>query len=437
MAFKSLSDMASAVATKNIKSIISVGDLHFPAVRHILLKIESAVQLRRIELNCPQLQGETGELWLRLIENDFPLELKANAYKPKSADRWYKVWSKYKAEHDRSLQASEEQLRAALMGLQKNKEQNTSKIVEGRFLPQDAMRPKKRNAGPKDNTTSVFNFGGGSRTKTLSAAGVMRKARREAKEVRNIQGALSRSVTTPIRVLERQHLKAPPPAMVREARIVAQPAFRTPEAEKREQQVQENRRNATLSAHAQRAAYITDSEDENSDEDEASPPPRKATKKFSAAAAPPPPARAQPAPAASRAKLPAPTRKLPASGGSMFQRKFAPGKGATKASPPKPLRTANTAAAAQAVPAGKKRTNSEANLDAGPSTPTKRPAAGQQQWEPALVSPKLSPPLPTQRSSPQEIRKSLSPDMNSSPHKPVHRKKKPVNIFMKRPVKRS
>ncbi|OAA80627.1 RNA polymerase II transcription factor SIII (Elongin) subunit A [Akanthomyces lecanii RCEF 1005] len=432
MAPKSLSEMASAVATKNIKSIISIGDLHFPAVRHILIKIDSAAQLRRIELNCPQLQGETGELWLRLIEKDFPLELKANGYKPKSEDKWYKVWSKYKAEHDHSLQASEEQLRAAFMGLQKNKEQNTSKIVEGRFLPQDAIRHKKRNTGPKDNTSSVFNFGAGSRTKTLTAAGVMRKARREAKEVRNIQGALSRSVTTPIRVLERQHLKAPPPAMVREARIAAQPAFRTPEAEKREQHIQEmeKRRSATLSAHALRAAYITDSEDENSDEDEA-PPPRKATKKPSA---PPPPARAQPVPAASQAKLSAPARKLPGSGGSMFQRKFAPGKGTAKVSPPKPLRTTNTTvAAAQALPTGKKRTNSEANLDAGPSTPTKRPATGQQ---PALVSPELSP-LTKQRSSSQEIRESLSPNRDSSPPKAVPRKKKTVNIFMKRPVKRT
>ncbi|XWW93039.1 hypothetical protein V2A60_000967 [Cordyceps javanica] len=412
---KSLHEMATAVATKNIESIISVGYLSYSSVRHILIKITDARQLRQIELNCPQLQGETGELWLKLIENDFPMEFKANAYMPKSQDRWFKVWEKYKAKHDRSLQESEEQLRAALMGLRQDKEKNTSKIVEGRFLPSDAMRTKKRPTGPKDNSSSVLTFGGGSRTKTLTGAGVMRKARREAKEVRNIQGSLSRSIVAPIRLLEKQHLKAPPPAMVHEARIAAQPAFRTPEAEQREQRrlELEKKRAEALEEHSQRAAYITDSEDDSGSDRE---PAREPSKR--------PPVTAGDPAALAAAKSAAPGRKASSSGGSMFQRKFGAGKSVMP--PPKPQRvTSITTTSSTPV---KKRTSSEASL-AEPTTPSKRPAI-----QPALLSPSKS--LPKDISPPEDIARSLSPRTSPEPAKVLVRKKKPVNVFMKRPVKR-
>ncbi|KAF1738883.1 Elongin-A [Beauveria bassiana] len=425
MPVKSLYEMATAVAVKNIESIVSIGYLSYASVRHILLKVDNARQLRQIELNCPQLHGETGELWLRLIEKDFPLEFKAKAYMPKSQDKWFKVWEKYKVDHDRSIRESEEQLRAALMGLRQDKEKNTSKIVEGRFLPSDAIRPKKRN-GPKDHTTGVLTFGGGSRTKTLTGAGVMRKARREAREVRNIQGALSRSVVAPIRLLEKQHLKAPPPAMVRERRIAAQPAFRTPETEEREQRLQEleKKRAAALEEHSQRAAYITDSEeDSDMDQEPTYKPPKQRVTPVSATLA-------GPSSASTPGKPTVPGRKVIGSRGSMFQRKFGAGKSVK--SPTKPVRvttttTTTTTASRDMSPTAKKRTTSSAKLDEPAAGPSKRPAT-----EPAQVSPNRV--LPRQPSP--DTARSMS--LKTSPEAPkvLMRKKKPVNVFMKRPVRR-
>lgn len=412
---KSLSEMASAVATKNIKSILSVGYLAYPSVRHILIKIDSAPQLRQIELNCPQLRGETGELWLRLIEKDFPMEFKAKGYMPKSQDKWHRVWEKYKRDHDRSLQESEEQLRNALMGLRQDKEKKTSKIVEGRFLPSDAMRaPKRRNMGPKDTSTSVLAFGGGSRTKTLSGAGVMRKARREAREVRNIQGSLSRTVAQPIRVLEKKHLIAPPPGMVHERRIASQPAYRTPEAEQHEQRMQEleRRRNEALEDHAQRAAFISDSEDDSEEEHHEY---RHKPTIASSSTAGPSSAAAQAASKPVRGVA----RKVVRSGGSMFQRKFGAGKSVK--TPPQPQRITTTTTT-------KKRSSDDADLDE-PASPSVRLSI-----EPALHSPTQKA-LPKERNSPDKIRKSLSPPPPPTP-KVLMRKKKPVNVFMKRPVKR-
>lgn len=403
---KPLFELASAIAIKNIKSVLSIGYLPYKTVRHILSKVDSAPQLRQIELNCPQLQGETGELWLRLIEKDFPMEFKAKGYMPKSDDKWHKVWEKYKRDHDRSLQESEEQLKNALMGLRQDKEKNTSKIVEGRYLPGDAMKVRKRHMGPKDNTASVLNFGGGSRTKTLSGAGVMRKARREAREVRNIQGSLSRSVAAPIRLLERQHLRAPPPAMVHERRIAAQPAYRTPENEQREQMM-EQRRNAALDEHAARAAYITDSEDDSDDDagytykpqKTASSPPKQGGSSSSAA----------------------PARKVVRSGGSMFQRKFGGGGGKPAVSPQK--QTVRVATSKSDLsPATKKRSSSQASL--GESST-------------ALKRNNTEPPAPTKPLLPQAAEGAGSAEETVPAPKPVvMRKKKPASVFMKRPTKR-
>lgn len=388
MAHRSLSEMASAVAFKHIKSILSVGFLSYASVRHILLKVDDARQLRSIELNCPQLQGETGELWIKLIESDFPLEAKAKQLVASGPDTWHEVWEQYKVAHDRSLQESEEKLRAAFMGLQQDKEKKVSKIVEGRFLPSDAKRPKKRL--PKDNTTSVLSFGGGSRTKTLTGAGVMRKARREAKEVRSIQGALSRSIVAPIRVLEKKHLKAPPPAMVQERRIAAQPAFRTPEAEKQREQLQQRTllpapAFASGSGSSSGAAFASGSG-------------------------------SAPAPATHPA---ASARKL-----SMFQRKFAggKGKGIAKSSPPKPL-TINTTTTAAMMK----------SIESRSGTPSPSAAMdGRHQQRPSTPTMPASP-LPESPNTREEIAKSLSPPVPVLPP----RKKKPVNIFMKRPVRRT
>lgn len=434
MAPKPLFDMASAVATKNIKSVLSIGYLPYQTVRHILIRVDSAPQLRQIELNCPQLQGETGELWLKLIEKDFPMELKAKGYKPKDEDKWHRVWEKYKRDHDRSIQESEEQLRSALLGLREDKAKNTSKIVEGRFLPSDAMRPKKR-LGPKDNSTSVLSFGSGSRTKMLTGAGVMRKARREAREVRHIQGALSRTTTAPIRVLEKRHLpSAPPKAMLQEQRIAAQPVYRTPEVEQREQREQQMRSQA-LDEHTQRAAFISDSEEDSEDDArvyqpaKASMAPRSSKPSTTSRSPRPadfsPPARAGPS-AASPARKP-----------SMFQRKF--GSGAGKPLAPTPATRIITSTSNKVRPSTppdvssvpKKRTSSQANLG-------ERAGTGKRSvQERAPVSPNVS---KVSASSPKETADKLSgpssPESVSTSAMPM-RKKKAVNIFMKkRPVKR-
>ncbi|KAK3191548.1 hypothetical protein K4F52_002363 [Lecanicillium sp. MT-2017a] len=424
MAPKSLVDLATAVCIKNIKGLESVGDyLPYESVRHILIKVETAYQLRQIELNSPQIQGATGEIWLRLIERDFPLEYKAKGYKPQNQSKWYRVWEKYKKDHDRSLQESEEKLRNALAGLKQDKEKNTSKIVDGGHLPR---RPKPRRRGPKDNTTSVLTFGGGSRTKTVNGASVMRKVRREVKEIRNIQGSLSQSIRPPsMRTSQQQpRLSKAPSSMVDEKRIAAQPAYRPPQKEPSPTAV------TALEEFQERAAYITDSGSDSEPEDsepEERPPSRSRRR------ASPPPVDAKPPVAAKPAVVAKPAVRP---SGSMMQRKFGGRVGAapkpTVKSEKQPVRTAP--ATASSVSSAKKPSTNAVKppapapkpepSNAGPSSPTK-PAKPATQYLPRTQT---SPP-PGDGGSPPPAGPSLPA---TSPGSNLVRKRKPVDIFMRR-----
>ncbi|KND90206.1 Elongin-A [Tolypocladium ophioglossoides CBS 100239] len=250
---KSLLEIATMVCIKNIKGLESVGDyLPYESVRHILLKVDSAYQMRQIELNSPQLQGETGEIWIKIIENDFPLEYKATAYKPQSPDKWYRVWEKYKKEHDLAIEESENKLKNALAGLQEVKEKNTSKIVERKYLPRAGRTGPKRAWGQRDTTSSALTFKAGSRTKTNTGASVMRKVRREVKEIAAIHGQLSRPIRGPTRQTE---VKKAPSAMVNDYRRAANPQYRTT-----------NKAPESLSAveqYEKRATFISDSEEDD------------------------------------------------------------------------------------------------------------------------------------------------------------------------------
>ncbi|KJZ72637.1 hypothetical protein HIM_07996 [Hirsutella minnesotensis 3608] len=271
MPAKSLMELASAACIKNIKSLESVGDyLPYDSVRHILLRVDNAYQLRQVELNSPQLQGETSELWIKLIERDFPLEYKASAYKPQTADKWHKVWEKYKKEHDAALEESERKLMSALAGLRQDKEKNTSKIVKRKFLPRAGRVGSKRPWGQRDPNGSVLTFNSGSRTRTHTGASVMRRVRREVKEIATIHGSLSRPIRGPARM---GSLPKAPPAMINDYQRAAQPQYRTtakapPEAI------------SAVEQYEKRATFISDSEEEEADDDAShDSPPRHAASK--------------------------------------------------------------------------------------------------------------------------------------------------------------
>ena len=261
MPIRSLVDLASAACIKNIRILDSVGDyLPYENVRHILARVENAHQLRRIELNSPQVEGRTGEIWLKLIERDFPLEFKSKAYKPQNPAKWFRVWERYKKDHDRAVEESVKQFQSAFAGLVQDREKNTSKIVEGHLLPTKG-RIKRRRGGSQASDRLAFTSG--SKTKTLNGAGVMRKVRREVKEIKSIHGSLSRSTDAVNKAQGLARVQHAPKGMINEHRIAAQPAALPPM--KASTTAAAPKKSSIVKEFEARATFISDSEDDFDD----------------------------------------------------------------------------------------------------------------------------------------------------------------------------
>ncbi|KAJ4173666.1 hypothetical protein NW754_012663 [Fusarium falciforme] len=385
---KSLMELATLACIKNIRELEGVGYLPYDTVRPILLRIDNAHQLRKIELNSPQVEGETGEIWLKIIEREFPMEVKAKAYKPQNPKSWFRVWKKYKKDHDNALQESEAKLMNALAGLRQDKEKNTSKIVDRRLLPGLAAKiGPRRPWGQRDSSSSTFTFNKGSRTKTKTGAQTMRKIRRETQEISNIHRKLSRPTAASNAITA---LRRAPAAMVNDERRATLPSLiKTPKASEPSE---------AMLAHEQRATFISDSESDQGDdlfdedeEDEPEPVPRK----------------------------PAPKSFAKSSATSLLKKRPGSSSGVLRTS------TAPT-----------KRPGILSNSYKGPKTSTTTSSA------PAPSKPRPEPPMPSQRpprtqSSPPP---SADPGPSSSPPAraplPMPRKRKAVDVFMK-PKKRA
>ena len=231
MPVKSLSELCTRVCIQNIRDVTSLGDLLLDKneyVRQILLKVDSAAQLHEIESNSPQLRGELEEFWRKLIQRDFPSLQKRKNYVPRDNSEWYRVYAKLskqqKAEREEALQA----LKANFADIQKEKDKHVSRILdkkETRLLPKPPRTGRLlgvRKAGSKD-LPSTLSFGAGSRMKMTTGQSVLRRARREAKEIANTRSTLS--TPSGVRPIALGRVQKAPAAMLHEKRIAAQPAI--------------------------------------------------------------------------------------------------------------------------------------------------------------------------------------------------------------------
>ena len=240
------------------------------------MRIDDASQLREIELNSPQLQGQTAECWLRLIRKQFPLEHRNTAYKPADPTKWYRVWEKYKKEHDQALYESEMQLKNAIQGIQQERGKLQSRIVENKYLPREPPKAGsgihgryRQSRGTRSaGGSSKLAFSAGSRTSTATSAGVIRKVKREAREYAHMR-ALSRPI---MRRPLNQHVEAPP-SMLEARRREALPdnvpkePVPEPRLERTKLSAAELERNAALDAWNRRATVVFSDSEEDSGED--------------------------------------------------------------------------------------------------------------------------------------------------------------------------
>ncbi|KAL1893760.1 hypothetical protein Sste5346_006263 [Sporothrix stenoceras] len=224
---RSLKRMALAVALRNIASITDVGEMAFADAKPILTHIENPHQLYLLETNCPQLAAEPDQMaavWGRLLTKKVPgWDTKGFLTDEElQTMSWIDIYTTVKSAIDAEMAAAEDRLRQTLAGFSKAKEDNSTQLVNNRALTRKipGVMTKKRGPGA-DRSQAVLNFGSGSRTKMTSGQSVLRRARREAKEISKVSQLSSR--LTENQAVARSQIRRAPAAMMHDHRVAHQP----------------------------------------------------------------------------------------------------------------------------------------------------------------------------------------------------------------------
>lgn len=129
---------------------------------------------------------------MKFIKRDVP-KWEDKAHEPSNPQSWYKLYIKLLADSANEVEEDARALEAALKGIKTEQAKHTIKHVHPSTVPKlpkmggmiyatslPHFKKPKKPPPPKPTTLS---FNAGSRTKTLTGAGVMNKARREAKQL--------------------------------------------------------------------------------------------------------------------------------------------------------------------------------------------------------------------------------------------------------------
>jgi elongin-A len=157
MGVTSLFDQAKIRLIANIHMLSDIGDLPYAFLAPVLRCVKNPDQLMELEANCPQLLGETGELWLKIIKRDIPNYAK-KPHEPRDPKNWGKVYRKLKRESEQEEEQQKNALKEQLQALQNNRKGQQTTIIEGRI----SQAPSARRKG--------FSFSGGAYGRSAAPA---------------------------------------------------------------------------------------------------------------------------------------------------------------------------------------------------------------------------------------------------------------------------
>jgi elongin-A len=150
MPVPSLFNLAKTRLVQNIHMLEDIGDLPYAFLAPVLRQIQIPDQLAQLEANCPQIQGETGEIWIRLIKRDIPGWDK-KPHQPRDPKNWSKVYKKLKKEAAAEEETQQEALRQKMQALKKDRNGHQTTIINANLNLPSARR-------------SGWSFGGGARS---------------------------------------------------------------------------------------------------------------------------------------------------------------------------------------------------------------------------------------------------------------------------------
>jgi elongin-A len=146
MPVASLYELARQRLIKNIDLLNDVGDIPFSFLEPIIRHIQNPDQLQELEENCPQILGETGEIWRRMIKRDIP-DWEKKPHQPRDPRNWSKVYRKLKKETEMEKKEQEYKLKETMRAIQKDRAVNKTIIVD-------------RAVGFGARSSNVFGLGG-------------------------------------------------------------------------------------------------------------------------------------------------------------------------------------------------------------------------------------------------------------------------------------
>ncbi|KAJ8111886.1 hypothetical protein OPT61_g5632 [Boeremia exigua] len=124
MPVSSLYELARQRLIKNIDMLTDIGDIPFSFLEPVLRHIQNPAQLQELEENCPQIQGETGEIWKRYIRRDIP-NWDKKPHTPRDPKKWSMVYRKLMRDAEKEKLEQEAQLKQHFKQLEAGREAAT------------------------------------------------------------------------------------------------------------------------------------------------------------------------------------------------------------------------------------------------------------------------------------------------------------------------
>ena len=162
---------------------------------------------REIEKWSPQILGHDEEIWRQFIKRDAP-GCEAKSLSPSDNSQWYKIYQKAVAQSKKEVAEDERILKAKMDEIKLHRSAHTSKQVAATTVPKlpamggmklvkylkdfhgEDYQPRKHRHVGLVKPQSKLTFGAGSRMKAKTGPEMLNKARKEAREQKNLRGHL-------------------------------------------------------------------------------------------------------------------------------------------------------------------------------------------------------------------------------------------------------
>ena len=128
MPVPTLYELAKQRLIKNIDMLNDIGDIPFSFLEPVLRHIQNPTQLQELEENCPQIQGQTEDIWLRYVRRDVP-DWDKKPHRPSDPKNWSKVYRKLMRDVEKEKLDQENQLKQQMKALQADRDVNKTLIM--------------------------------------------------------------------------------------------------------------------------------------------------------------------------------------------------------------------------------------------------------------------------------------------------------------------